>query len=83
MDNKLKDALDHDLWKNHKIGDRYRMDGKGNWELVYYPIMGCGKTQKEYDEPRALMQTERLYNGVPGVDMREVPLRYIERIEFV
>ncbi len=47
---------------------------------MYYPIFGCGKTQEEYDEPRALMETERTYNGVKGMDLREMPLRYVERI---
>ncbi len=43
--------------------------------------MGDGETQKEYDEPRALMKTERMFKGGKfGMDLREVPLRYIERL---
>ena len=64
--------MSHPLWLDHKPGDKYRMDGEGEWELYYYPIFGNGETQEEYDEPRALMKT--------GTDSREVPLRYIARI---
>ena len=77
---KLKSALDSSLWRSHKKEDRYRVDGKGVWKVAYYPILGCGKTQKEYDEPRALMETKKNFNGEVGVDFREMPLRYITRI---
>lgn len=78
----LQEALNHPLYSSHEIGDKYKMDGKGCWEMYYYPIMADGKTQKPYDEPRALMKTERKFkNGEYGMDLREVPLRYIERIE--
>ena len=80
MNEKLKSALSHPLWKTHVPERKYKVDGKGVWRLVYYPILGCGKTQKEYDEPRALMETERNYNGVIGMDLREMPLRYVDRI---
>lgn len=80
MNPKLKQALEAPLWLSHKLGDRYTMDGKGNWKMVYYPLLGCGKTQEEYDEPRALMETKKMYNGKEGMDLREVPLRYIRRI---
>lgn len=76
----LTEALSHPLWLSHKIGDRYRMDGSGEWELYYYPINGDGKTQKPYAEPRALMKMDKIFNGEMGMDLREVPLRYIERI---
>lgn len=82
MNKKLEEALSHPLWASHLPGDAYKMDGKGDWELVYYPMMEDGKTQKPYNEPRALMRMERIFkNGKWGVDFREVPLRYIERIE--
>ncbi len=79
--NNLQQALSHPLYLSHAIGDTYTMDGKGKWELYYYPVMGDGETQQEYDEPRALMKTERMFKGGKfGMDLREVPLRYIERL---
>ena len=81
MEQSLQDALNHPLWLAHKPAHRYLMDGKGSWQLYYYPIMGDGKTQEEYTEPRALMRSERRFkDGKFGTDLREVPLRYIDRI---
>lgn len=68
---------DETLWKTHKIGDKYLMKGDNrNWLIVYYPITEDGKTQKPYEEPRALVETPI----VGGIDFREVPLRYLTRI---
>ena len=80
MDKKLHDALVHPLWLSHSIGDSYRMDGRGEWELYYYPILGDGQTQIPYDEPRALVKADRMFGNKLGMDLREVPLRYLERI---
>ena len=74
MKTKLKEALNHPLWVNHKIGNQYQMDGKKElWKIAYYPIFECGKTGKVYNEPRALI--EQPIQG--GTDFREVPLRYL------
>ena len=43
------------------------------WKIVYYPIFQDGKTQKYYDEPRALMQNI----DKCGFWSKEVPLRYL------
>lgn len=74
--NSLTKALDHPLYKAHKIGDTYTMDGMPDlWKIVYYPIFEDGKTGKSYNEPRALVE-----KPIPnGVDFREVPLRYLSR----
>ncbi len=78
----LTEALNADLYKSHHPNvSNYTMDGKGKWEWVYYPIMADGKTQKPYPEPRVLMVQPKMFNGEMGQDFREVPLRYIERIE--
>jgi Zn/Cd-binding protein ZinT len=69
----LCDALNDKLWKDHKIGDTYLMDGKGGWKIAYYPIFEDGKTKEVYQEPRALV--EQPIEG--GIDFREVPLRYL------
>jgi hypothetical protein len=76
IESPVQQALQHPLYATHCVADRYLMDGKGCWELYYYPIFGCGKTGKVYGEPRALMRSV----GEAGADLREVPLRYIERI---
>ena len=81
MTPELQQALDNPLFQSHKPEHRYKMDGKGSWQLYYYPIFGCGETGQQYGEPRALMRTIRTYKGGKvGQDLREVPLRYIERI---
>lgn len=80
MNEKLKIALENTLWTSHTIGDKYRMDGKGSWNIAYYPLMGCGKTQEAYSEPRALIEAPSTFGGVKGIDFREVPMRYLERI---
>lgn len=74
----LKTALQHPIWQNHKIDNTYKMDGKGEWKIAYYPIFGCGKTGKVYNEPRALVESKSNFNGVSGTDFREVPLHYLE-----
>ena len=70
----LKEALDNPLWKAHKVGNLYLMDGKGEWKIAYYPIFECGKTKEVYREPRALVEMP-IKNGI---DFREVPLRYLK-----
>lgn len=49
-------------------------------EIAYYPIFECGKTGKQYDEPRALIESKNKFNGIEGTDFREVPLRYLTKI---
>ena len=80
MNTKLNKALSHILWEEHKIGDIYLMDNKGNWKIAYYPIFECGKTGKEYDEPRALVEAPAIWEGKEGIDFREVPLRYLKKV---
>jgi len=76
---RLMSALTDPLWKSHKIGDEYFMDGKGTWKISYYPLLQDGKTDEEYTEPRALVEMETKFENVPGTDFREVPLRYLKR----
>lgn len=79
MDNeKLQEALNHPLWKEHKIGDMYFMDKK-EWKIAYYPIFEDGKTQEFYKEPRVLVERPAIFNGTEGIDFREIPLRYLTR----
>lgn len=67
------EALNHPIWKAHKIGNVYSMDGQSGWKIAYYPIFEDGKTGVKYDEPRALVE-----RPMPkGTDFREVPLRYL------
>ncbi len=72
----MKMGLNKPLYKSHKLGDKYKMDGKGDWKIAYYPISEDGKTGEKYNEPRALIETP-MKNGT---DFREVPLRYLTRI---
>jgi len=74
----LHKALIHPLWVQHdRSNSLYQMHGdKGRWVIVYYPIFQDGKTQGFYDEPRALMQNI----DKPGFWSKEVPLRYISKI---
>lgn len=75
--NLLQKALDNEIWKQHKIGDVYTMDGKPDlWKIAYYPIFEDGKTGEIYKEPRALIE-KPIQNGT---DFREVPLRYLHRV---
>lgn len=71
----LEKALEDDLWKSHKIGDIYEMDGQSGWKIAYYPILEDGKTKEKYIEPRALVERPM----AKGIDFREVPLRYLKR----
>jgi len=75
----LESALNDLEKKGHKKGDTYKMDGKGEWKIAYYPLFECGKTGEVYEEPRALIEQPSNWNGVKGTDFREVPLRYLER----
>lgn len=79
----LIDALCHDIWMHHTIGDKYQMTNVGGkdggvWSIAYYPLFGTYKQGKwvTHDEPRALI--ERPIEG--GIDFREMPLRYLTRI---
>lgn len=82
MNEKLINVLDHNLWKNHQIGDTYTMDGKPQpWKIAYYPIFEDGKTGEQYDEPRALVEKPMILDGKEGTDFREVPLRYLTKIQ--
>ncbi len=75
----LEEALNDSLYSSHQIGDEYKMDGKGSWKIAYYPLFEDGKTGDVYNEPRALVETETMFDNVIGTDFREVPLRYLER----
>lgn len=76
-ENKLQKALNHPTWIAHTPGDTYTMDGKPDlWKIAYYPIFEDGKTGEIYKEPRALI--EKPMKG--GTDFREVPLRYLNKI---
>ena len=79
MNQELQEALNYQLWKNHQIGDTYIMDGKGGWKIAYYPIFENGKTGENYNEPRALVEKEAMFNGKKGTDFREVPLKFLEK----
>jgi hypothetical protein len=72
---KLKEALDHPLWKEHKIGDTYSMDGSKGWKIAYYPIFEDGRTKEVYQEPRALVEKPMK----EGIDFREIPLFYLTK----
>lgn len=74
----LQTALSHPLWMAHQVGNTYKMDGKGEWQIAYYPLFECGKTGEVYTEPRALIERQADWNGEQGTDFREVPLRYLE-----
>lgn len=78
MESKLKEALSNPIWINDKMSDLYNLKGsEGVWKITYYPIFECGKTGKQYEEPRALVES-KIKNGT---DFREVPLRYLEKIK--
>ena len=80
--NRLKTALNHELYLSHSIGDKYTMEGdKNEWTLFYYPIFENGKTKEIYDEPRALIERRQIFNNIKGFDFREVPLRYLNRVK--
>jgi hypothetical protein len=70
-------SMSKTTYQNHKIGDEYQMDGKPDkWKIAYYPILEDGKTGEIYEEPRALVE-----KPIPGgTDFREVPLRYLTKI---
>jgi hypothetical protein len=79
-------ALRERIWIRHKRGDEYNMinqDGSKDpgWKIAYYPIFQDGRTGETYTEPRALV--EKPYpreSKFSGNDLREMPLRYIEKI---
>lgn len=81
MKQQLIEALQHPLWKQHKPGKKYHCKNSGTkgkvWEIWYYPIFECGKTKQKYDEPRALVGMPKVFNGEQGLDLREMPLRYL------
>ncbi len=72
----LSKAIKNPLYKSHKLGDTYTMDGNPElWKIAYYPIFENGKTGEKYKEPRALI--EKPIKG--GTDFKEMPLRYLTR----
>ena len=78
---KLQEALNNELWLNHKIGDNYIMDNKPDlWKIAYYPIFE-DINNKEYTEPRALIEKPICIKGINGIDFREMPLRYLQKIK--
>lgn len=77
----LEEALNNPIWLSHKIGDNYTMDNKPDlWKIAYYPIFADGITNKEYTEPRALIEKPICINGINGIDFREIPLRYLNKV---
>jgi hypothetical protein len=73
----LQSALSDPKWIDHKIGDEYSMDGVKGWRIAYYPIIEDGKTGEKYQEPRALVERPMKI----GIDFREVPLRYLNKVK--
>lgn len=78
----LQEALNDPVWISHKIGDTYSMTkDSGIWRIAYYPLFGTyegevdEKKWVEFQEPRALV--EKPFKG--GIDLREVPLRYLTK----
>lgn len=86
MSQRLKEALEHPLWKQHELGKEYLMINRDQskdpgWKIAYYPIFEDGKTGQEYDEPRALVEKPFLApDGTQSNDLREMPLRYLETV---
>ena len=77
----LQEALNNPTWLNHKIGDNYTMDNKPDlWKIAYYPIFEDGKTNIPYSEARALIEKPICIKGVNGIDFREIPLRYLNKV---
>ena len=76
----LQEALNHEIWLSHQIGDIYEMDGKPGWKIAYYPLFEDGKTGQKYNEPRVLIEKPAVFKGIKGTDFREVPLRYLKRV---
>jgi hypothetical protein len=56
MKTELEKALNNPIWKAHKIGQEYMMDGQAGWKIAYYPIFEDGHTTEKYSEPRALVE---------------------------
>jgi hypothetical protein len=79
----LDKALLNEVWVNHSIGDDYSIRGdKDIWKISYYPIFENGKTNEQYDEPRALIE-KPIYGKLGekiGTDFRETPLRYLTKL---
>lgn len=72
--------LDIEFKVRHKIGDTYTIDSKPDlWKVAYYPINECGKTGKQYNESRALIEKPI----IGGIDFREIPLRYLTATKVV
>ena len=84
MNKKIKESKkelteEEKIWKDHKIGDEYQMDGKPDkWKIAYYPILEDGKTNEKYNEPRALVEKPI----IGGTDFREIPLRYLTKCKY-
>ena len=66
-----------------RIGDLYEMDGRPGWKIAYYPLLEDGKTGEPYKEARALVERPAVFDGEKGTDFREVPLRYLKRIQLL
>lgn len=79
MNNRLKEALLNELWVNHKLDNRYKMDNETGYKISYYPIFENGKTNEIYKEARALVEKDLFdsYGKKIGTDFREVPLHYL------
>lgn len=79
----LNEALSHPLWLNHQIDNLYRMEGEKergkHWKIAYYPIFEDYHGEP-YGEPRALVETNAIFQGKEGIDFREVPLRYLTHV---
>jgi hypothetical protein len=73
----LQEALSHETWLSHKLGDLYTMKGDNDkWKIAYYPLLGTYKGGKwiEFEEPRALVEKPMLNKGI---DLREIPISFL------
>ena len=69
----LQEALNTEFYKDHKIGDVYKMKNRdGTYELcqlVYYPL-------ENYKDFTALVEI----NKGKYIDFREVPIRFLNKV---
>lgn len=74
--------------EEHKIGTEYFLvnrDGsrQGEWKIAYLPLSGSYKDGEwiDFKEPYALIEKPAIFEGGKGIDFREVPLRFLNKIE--
>jgi hypothetical protein len=79
----LQEALNNEIWINHKIGDTYSMIHIGgrvdnsNWKIAYYPLFGTYKNGVwiDFEEVRALVELK----VKDGIIIQETPIRYLSK----